>query len=344
MAVTLKQIADRARVTEVTVSNILNGRYDPVRPKAIERAQHIRQIAEELGYRPNGAARAMAQQKSRIIGAVIINTTPRIRSAPFYNQAVYELLVGAEVRLQQAGYVLALVSVADVVGPDTKPSRVVSERLLDGVLAIGRLQDEVAETVSGIAPHTIWAESQVWRDVDCIRRDEVHAGRMVATKLIDAGCKRLLWLADEIGRPETHFSGPQRLEGFAAVCKDRGVAFEKLQLPKSDRKCWSSDQLAAHLRAGVGVAAYDGVFAQWAYQLGLTTGLAWGRDIALACCDDSHTIAEHLPQLSRVGFSRYDLGRQAADMILRRIDQPEQPVESQLQRGQWIEGTTVRHL
>ena len=54
MAVTLRQIAKRANVTEMTVSNVLNERYPLVRSDAVKRARRIKAIAEPFSFEPGG--------------------------------------------------------------------------------------------------------------------------------------------------------------------------------------------------------------------------------------------------------------------------------------------------
>ena len=60
MGVTLQQIAEAAGVSRGTVDRALNdrGRIKP------EVAEKIKKIAEEMGYQPNRAGRALAWQSS----------------------------------------------------------------------------------------------------------------------------------------------------------------------------------------------------------------------------------------------------------------------------------------
>lgn len=59
MGVTLQQIAEKAGVSRGTVDRALNdrGRIKP------EVAEKIKKIAEEMGYQPNRAGRALAMTK-----------------------------------------------------------------------------------------------------------------------------------------------------------------------------------------------------------------------------------------------------------------------------------------
>lgn len=68
MAVTLQQIAERAGVSRGTVDRALNNR-GRIRPEV---AENIRKIAEEMGYRPNKAGKALAlTNRSFRIGVIM---------------------------------------------------------------------------------------------------------------------------------------------------------------------------------------------------------------------------------------------------------------------------------
>lgn len=70
MGVTLQQIAEAAGVSRGTVDRALNdrGRIKP------EVAEKIKKIAEEMGYQPNRAGRALAMAKQSVRIGVILQS------------------------------------------------------------------------------------------------------------------------------------------------------------------------------------------------------------------------------------------------------------------------------
>ena len=77
--VTIKEIAEKAGVSRGTVDRVLHdrGRVDP------EKERRIRQIAEELGYQPNIAAKGLAARKMHLrLGFIYID----LDVAPFHRQ------------------------------------------------------------------------------------------------------------------------------------------------------------------------------------------------------------------------------------------------------------------
>ena len=65
---TLKDIADKAGVSMMTVSNVINGKNSRVSVKTIEK---VNAIIEECGYVPNLSARSLTNKTSNIIGIIL---------------------------------------------------------------------------------------------------------------------------------------------------------------------------------------------------------------------------------------------------------------------------------
>ncbi len=66
--VTLKDIAERAGVSMMTVSRVMNGNQGKVSEKT---AAKIRSLAEEMNYIPNSSARSLAAKSSKIIAVIL---------------------------------------------------------------------------------------------------------------------------------------------------------------------------------------------------------------------------------------------------------------------------------
>jgi LacI family transcriptional regulator len=114
---TLADVARRAAVSKGTVSRVLNNRmHMPIPPPTIER---IKRAAEELGYRPNALARALATGRTQVIGLYYGNMTD-----PHFAR----MLEAVETKARALGYHL-------VVSSD--PESFTGAGRLDGLLSVG---------------------------------------------------------------------------------------------------------------------------------------------------------------------------------------------------------------
>jgi DNA-binding LacI/PurR family transcriptional regulator len=68
-----------------------------------------------------------------------------------------------------------------------------------------------------------------------------------------------------------------------------------------------------------------------------------GRDFALACCDELAAWKYHWPNLARAEFDRFGMGRQAAEMMLQRINKPTTRAESWVSEPNWQSGRIAAH-
>jgi LacI family transcriptional regulator len=70
-SVRLEDIAQRVGVSRSEVSRVLNNRLREGRSVGVEKQQHIRRVALELGYQPNKAAQNLAQGRTDTIGLIV---------------------------------------------------------------------------------------------------------------------------------------------------------------------------------------------------------------------------------------------------------------------------------
>lgn len=124
---TMKDIAIRANVSVATVSYVLN-RVDNQTIPEKTRSQ-IMELAKELRYIPNLAARSLANQKTGLIGVLVHKS----KSLPYWKQHAQLAFIHAlEQRLTAAGYHTLLYSL----DTDTPSLDIIVERKLEAVFLI----------------------------------------------------------------------------------------------------------------------------------------------------------------------------------------------------------------
>ncbi len=113
--VTLKQIAEEAGVSVMTVSNVINKKYSKVSPETVAR---VKEIIERRKYIPNLSARSLSSKNSQIIAVLIpsgmVSSDTNILDDPYYHAMIGNI----EKQLRKAGYYIMLhaySSAADVI-------------------------------------------------------------------------------------------------------------------------------------------------------------------------------------------------------------------------------------
>ena len=70
-------------------------------------------------------------------------------------------------------------------------------------------------------------------------------------------------------------------------------------------------------------------------------GLSCPADVSLAACDDQQPFRGIWPELTGVTCDRYQMGREAAEMVLAKVDTTGAPQASKVYQAKWIPGCTA---
>ncbi|MGW0466301.1 LacI family DNA-binding transcriptional regulator [Streptomyces sp. NPDC003027] len=162
---TMADIARRAGVSKVAVSYALNdqpGVSDTTRAS-------IKAIAEELGWRPNSAARALSGARAQAVGLVVRRPASTLGTEPFF----MEFISGIESVLSDRSYALMLQMVDGEERELDIYRRWWGERRVDGVFLVDlRTDDPRVPAIEALGlpavvigpPHTSGSLPAVWSD------------------------------------------------------------------------------------------------------------------------------------------------------------------------------------
>jgi DNA-binding LacI/PurR family transcriptional regulator len=144
-----------------------------------------------------------------------------------------------------------------------------------------------------------------------------------------------------------HYSFAQRLQGVEEVAREHRIELERFYLPPGGNAERCLPQLLERLSPDVGMVMLDAYGAQKVATAASSIGLQTGYHYGVVCCDDQeHSTERPWPGLSRVSFDRYAMGVQAAEMMLRALQEPTEgdpavDCTSYMMRGQWVCGNTA---
>lgn len=330
--VTVKQIAAAVGLSQPAVSQVLNG----TGRISEETRKRVLEAAKQLGYRPNAAARAVVTRRTQQVGVLVLNNPEDPEAFPY----TYHTILGMNMALETAGYVLCLVRIGDVEQSIEGHSRVFREHVLDGVIATTSLPDHVSARIEELVPVCIWADSNTWTRTHCVRRDELRVGQTAAQAAVDAGYKRIIFLTEERSAGTPHYSHVDRGEGIATVCRKEGIELQTV------RQRWSltnefSARLRAELTPDVAVLCTDTFRARLVQQTAATNRLVIGQDFGMACCDLTPDVRLTWPDLTGISFDRMELGRRAAEMMLAALQKGSGAPTSVMLQSAWHAGATL---
>ncbi|RAG86680.1 LacI family transcriptional regulator [Streptacidiphilus pinicola] len=309
------EIARRAGVSRSTVSYALTGK----RPVSEATRRRIQDVIDELDYKPNAAARALAEGRTRTIGLVIPPAAARLTHMQLdFVAAVVE--AAAKVDLD----VLLSPSGGD---HDRSFERMISGRRVDGAIVmeirvqdarVERLLDEELPFV-GIG-HTARADRMCWIDVDYA----TLIGRCVH-HLADLGHSAVALVNRS---PELVASGYgpglRAAEGFGAAVAERGIA-GYAYLCGDDAASGRSvvERIRAEHPEVTGIATLNEA-ALPGVQHGLEdAGLRVPRDVSIVGVAAAQWAQDFRPPLTAADVPAQQMGAQAVELLVERIAAPD---------------------
>ena len=202
------EVARRAGVSQSAVSRA----FTPGASVSEDTRAKVLVAAKELGYRPNVIARSLIRHSTKIIGIAMVRFTN-----PFYAS----LLKAFTEKLQGLGFSTMLYNVAGDNQIDTALPLALQYQV-DGIIVTSAsltsmLADESAQTGTPVVLFNRYAMDS---HVHAVGSDNAGGGRMVADALLDAGHRRIAYLAGE----ESSSTNRDRERGFTERLGERGVS------------------------------------------------------------------------------------------------------------------------
>jgi len=310
-AVTLKDVARRAGVHSATASRALNPETRLLVSE--ETARRVLAAAAELGYRPNTVARSLRTRRSHTIGVLI----------PDLNNPLFPPIVrGLEDRLDADGYV-ALIGNTD--GDDARERRLFEQmraRHVDGyVLATAHLRSpllaEAAQAGLAVVLMNRIAEDYSFPSVTV---DNERGVRMAVSHLAALGHRRIACIAG----PQDVSTGLARYRGFQSamaaadlpVPADQ-VAFARAFSIEEGYRC--AREILAASGDCTAVAAGNDMLAVGCYQALDEAGLGCPDQVSVVGFNDMPFINMLRPPLTTVAFPHYQVGTEAAKLLIEQL-------------------------
>ena len=313
----LTEVAKLAGVSPITASRFFRN------PEALSPGKRVRveSAAQELGYVPNLAARALASQRTEIIGVLIPSLTNNVFSDVL--RGIYDAVEGSRYSIQLANTRYSIFQ-------EEKLLRLFLAQKPAGLIVTGIDQTPESRSIMEASDCPIVQIMEIGPNPLDMMIGFSHADACYAaiSHLLAQGCRRIGFVGARMDpRVQRRFQGYQAAMKDAARFDPRlvvttpaptsvtlgGTLFADLlaQAPDTDAVFCANDDLALG-------ALFES----------RRRHIAVPEQVAIVGFNDLEFMASSVPTLSSVRTNRYEMGRDAATMAIEAIEgrRPEHPV------------------
>lgn len=332
MPVTIRQVAEAVGVSDVVVSRVLNGGTSTtVRVGAATRARIVAS-AEQLGYRPSGAARSMRKGRTEAVALVL----PAVEESAWLPAAFPKR---AAARLAAGGYHMTLAILPDSRLTDEHfVPRILRELAVDGLLInyITRIPQRMAEMIERFAVPAVWLNTD--RPTDAVRPADFDGGVDATRRLLALGHRRIEFLT--FGG-EDHYSFIERRRGYEAAMREAGlqprVTYHPWRpYPEPDTRVRHAREMLRRPDRPTAVVGYAAREVAPLMTAALELRMDVPRDLSVLGFHDTILDAGGRA-VATLAQSATKLSEAAVDLLMRKIADPGTPLPSQTVPFVWYD-------
>jgi LacI family transcriptional regulator len=316
MPVTLEEIAKAAGFSVPTVSRALTNSSYPVNPAT---RQHIIEVAQALGYKPNLAARSLRTDQTNTIGIIVDDIL-----SPFTPPIVR----GIQDYLKPFDY-LGLIVNSDW-DPEIEQEAIdtLVSRPVDGIIFVEYSHFAVNETLEQSNKPYVFVHRLFGSNIlNSVVPDDHYGAALAVRHLINLGHQRIAY----INGPEGWHTSQRRLAGYKDELTANGIAIDPDLIQPGDWEFEGGYMAATNLLAlnhlPTAVFAANDVMALGAICAIQNASLNVPNDIAIVGYDNRGFARIVRPKISTVSMPVYEMGRTAAEMLLKQIEEGRQAID-----------------
>lgn len=316
---TMKQVAEKARVSTTTVSHVINN----TRVVSEDARERVLAVIRELRYIPSAVARSLKNDRTNTLGMMIPNN-----SNPYFA----EVIQGIEDASFKLGYNIILCNSYDDPKKQAAYIRVLMEKRIDGLILVSSGSDEeLTRLLADEAIPKVLVDREVSGVVaDFIESDHEQGGFEACKYLIGLGHKRIAC----VGGPAALLPSQARISGYLRALSEAGIAFAPEYLVHSDftsQGGFAAFQQLLRLPAPpTAIFASNDLMAIGGICAANQAGIAIPRQLSVIGYDDIALASFSTPPLSTIAQPKHEIGTLTASVLVERIQNPEAPVRREM--------------
>lgn len=316
--VTIQDIADACGLSRNTVSKIFNNRGAV--PEATRQA--VLKKAKELGYLQFPEGELLRTEPHRQNVALL---TCRMPADYHFGTFFIPAFAG---QLSRSGYTLMMYELSEEELRQGAPPQISLDQTA-GILCIEMFDRNYLERVCGLGLPTIFADSYHGANIslmnyDWISMENISSTRALVCHVLSQGCRRIGFVGD----PEHCNSFYERWYGFCSALTGAGIEpdrelciLDKDEAPYGD-PAWLTARLRRMPQIPEALICVNDFIAIHVMAALKQLGCSVPEQVMVTGFDGTPQSAVVEPSLTTVQIPSAEIGRMAADILLRRIEDP----------------------
>ncbi|MGE5498013.1 MAG: LacI family DNA-binding transcriptional regulator [Syntrophothermus sp.] len=311
MSITIKELADRAMVSIATVSRALNN-GGSVKP---ETRELIIKLAEEMNYRPNILARNFVMKKTNIIGLVLPDAGDEFFS---------EIIKGVDKAAYSGGYNTMIAGSHNERTLTESVNGFMGKGMVDGVILMApSVSDNIKAIIRNSTIPVVLINSKKENiQCDTVGVDNFQGAYSMMDYLIKRGYRKIA----HISGPATNIDAIQRKKAYTQALEDNKINFRPEWLIAGDFTIsggeYACRRLLSLMKKPEVIFAANDMMSIGCYNAAASLGIRIPEDIGVAGFDDIFVSQFINPRLTTIHVPISELGRNAAELLIRRINEP----------------------
>ncbi|HKT00058.1 MAG TPA: LacI family DNA-binding transcriptional regulator [Rugosimonospora sp.] len=311
--VTLADVARLAGLSKATASMVLNGRQGT--RLSAEAHERVLAAAEELGYRPNPAARSLRTKRTATIGFI----SDIVATAPYAGNMIRGALEAA----REHDHVLLIAETHGDKEIERLEVEAILDRHVDGVIFAAMAARRLQVPPKLLTPATVLLNATSTNALTSVLPDDEGAGHAVAMTLVEHGHRDRIAL---IGRnlvkernPGVSVAAGLRLRGIRRALAAHGVRLHGEAACDDWQPEHGYEAMRWLLRTSTrysAVICLNDRLAFGVYQALAEAGLSVPNDVSVVSFDDDVIASWLRPGLTSAALPHVEMGRVATELLL----------------------------
>ena len=310
--ITIGDVARVAGVSKQTVSRAINDKGEI----SASTKERIMQVVGELGYRPNRLARAMSTKNTFMVGLVVPDITN-----PFFP----EVARGVQDAALARDYNVLMCNTDAEPDTEIQTLEMLTSQGVDGIIIFsGRVTREQLAEFAKVAPPIVTINRDFKHPaLTPLMVDNLKGARLATEHFIQQGHTQIGMLTNKDYTP----SQVRRVQGYRNTLERNGLSTDQSRIiseqPTLEGGYRATKALLEKHPLVSAIFCYNDLMALGAIRACFDLNKNVPNDVAIVGFDDIQLASMYSPALSSVQVDQYDIGRQAFQVLMQAIAQPD---------------------